>query len=188
MIQPPLWSPSRPLWMPPKAHRSGQERTPDQIPREETGWKKPPLWSLWKSRWPLSWPPVFQVHAVKGARQSAPSNVKDRKERERDGWIDWEREREREGKRDREREGGKRQSKPRHSLAALTQGSEIGWFCKTLANRLLIDSIFCLCKLHASTPNVEQTHKTRDDLEWAQIWVCDKPYKFQKSDNKIKDS
>lgn len=66
------------------------------------------------------------MHAVKGARQSAPSNVKDRKEREIDGWIDWEREREREGKRDREREGGKRQSKPRHSLAALTQGSEIG--------------------------------------------------------------
>lgn len=66
-IQPPLWSPPTPFWMPPKAHRSGQEQTPDQIPREETGWKKPPLWSPRKSRWPLSWPPVFQVHAVKGA-------------------------------------------------------------------------------------------------------------------------
>ena len=62
----------RPLWMPPKAHRSGQERTPDQIPREETGWKKPPLWSPRKSRWPLSWPPVFQVHAVKGAPAIRP--------------------------------------------------------------------------------------------------------------------
>lgn len=59
--------PPTPFWMPPKAHRSGQEQTPDQIPREETGWKKPPLWSPRKSRWPLSWPPVFQVHAVKGA-------------------------------------------------------------------------------------------------------------------------
>lgn len=38
----------RPLWMPPKAHRSGQEQTLDQIPREEMGWKRPFLWSAWK--------------------------------------------------------------------------------------------------------------------------------------------
>lgn len=74
----------RPLWMAPKAHRSGQERTPDQKPREETGWNKPLLWSQWKSRWPLSWPPSFKCTLWRGPDNPPLPTLKTEK-RER-GW------------------------------------------------------------------------------------------------------